>query len=48
MQRFLKNYGDHDKTSDSIVLNDYNWDEVSIGDDTLNIDKFFGNIFMKF
>lgn len=44
MQRFLKNYGNLNKTSESIVSNDYNWDELSIGEDTLGGDRFFGNI----
>lgn len=41
MQRFLKNYAVAE--SDSLVSNDYNWNDLSIGNDTLGADTFFGN-----
>lgn len=43
MHRFLQNYVVQE--SDSIVSNDYNWDEISVGNDTLAVDRFFGKIY---
>ncbi|XP_031628021.1 targeting protein for Xklp2 [Contarinia nasturtii] len=41
MQRFLNNYGKSMEESDSLVTNDYNWEEISFGDDTIAAERFF-------
>lgn len=43
MQRFLNNYGKIVEDSDSLISNDYNWEEISFGDDTIAAERFFGN-----
>lgn len=46
MQRFLNNYGGANNFSvegnDSIVSNDFNWDDLSLANDTNAGNSFFG------
>lgn len=45
MQRFINNYGSEMANNDSVFSCDYNWSEISIGNDTIQSDNFFGNLF---
>ena len=51
MQRFLSNYGGANGAingNESVVSNDFNWNELSIGNnDTLAENNFFGKSFIK-
>lgn len=45
MQRFINNYGSEFANNDSVFSCDYNWSEISVGNDTIQNDNFFGESF---